>query len=131
MIKLKRSLIVKPYIEDEIKDDDYIDYDKVIEFFPDGTRVTNEYYEKRAIEAENSTTLLGRPSLSGKPSVSPEIKCRVPELMRKDLKQIAKERNQKLSTVIRMALFEYIERNAEVVFEAPVIKKSTKRKKTA
>lgn len=131
MIKLKRSLIVKPYIEDEINNDDYIDYDKVIEFFPDGTRVTNEYYERRAIEAENSPTFLGRPSLSGKQLVSPEIKCRVPELMRKDLKQIAKERNQKLSTVIRMALFEYIERNAEVVFEAPEIKKRTKRKKSA
>ena len=131
MSKLKRIRIVKPYIEDEINEDDYVDFDKVVEFFPDGTRKTNEYYEKLAEEIENTPSFIGRPSLSGKQAISPEIKCRVPELMKHDLLQIAKERNQKLSTVIRMALFEYIERNAEVVFEAPMIKKSTKRKKTA
>ena len=129
MSKLKRIRIVKPYIEDEINEDDYVDFDKVVEFFPDGTRKTNEYYEKLAEEIENTPSFIGRPSLSGKQAISPEIKCRVPELMKHDLLQIAKERNQKLSTVIRIALFEYIDRNTELVFE--VDKPKSKRSKAS
>ena len=64
MSKLKRIRIVKPYIEDEINEDDYVDFDKVVEFFPDGTRKTNEYFEKLAEEIASKGYTFGT-SLQG------------------------------------------------------------------
>lgn len=117
MGKIVTRIIVKPLPEDETRDEDYVDLDKEEIYLSDGTRLTEEIAQKWAEEIETNPIYLGRPSLSGKREISPEVKARVPQRIKDFIEQIAEERNQSVSTIIRQALFEYIERNTEIVHE--------------
>ena len=126
MKKIKTRYIVHPLPIDETRDEDYVDLDKEEIYLSDGTRLTDEIANKWADEIENNPRYSGRPSLTGKKEISPEIKARVPHRLKEFTQQLADERNLTVSTVIREALFEYLERNGEFVHEV----KETKPKRS-
>ena len=126
MKKIKTRYKVHPLPKDETRDEDYVDLDKEEIYLSDGTRLTDEITNKWAHEIENNPRYSGRPSLTGKKEISPEIKARVPQHLKDFTKQLADERNLTVSTVIREALFEYLERNGEFVHEV----KDTKPKRS-
>lgn len=95
----------------DIKQDDYVDLNKEIIMLPNGVRLTNEMAQKWADELEARP--IGRPSLSGESEVSPEIKARVPRLLKEKLEKIAEAEGVNLSAIIRTALFEYTSNHFE------------------
>ncbi len=117
MSKFTTRYVVNPLPEDETRDEDYVDLDKEEIYLSDGTRLTEEIANKWADEIENDPRYSGRPSLTGKKEISPEIKARVPQRLKDFTQQLADERNLTVSSVIRTALFEYLERNGEFVHE--------------
>jgi hypothetical protein len=97
---------------DETRDEDYVDLDKEIIYLPNGIRLTNAIAEKWAAEAESKP--FGRPSLTAAGETSPEIKARVPKSMKADLETIAEQAGVNVSAVIRMALYEYIDKHIDL-----------------
>lgn len=126
MKKVKTRYIVNPLPDDETRDEDYVDLEKEKIYLSDGTRLTDEIAQKWAEEIENNPRYLGRPSLTGKKEISPEIKARVPQRLKDFTQQLANERNLTVSTIIREALLEYLEKNGEFVHEV----KETKPKRS-
>ena len=129
MAKWKTRYIVNPLPDDETRDEDYIDLDVTPMYSSTGVRYTNEMFEKEAEEIEKNPNYFGRPSLSGKQEISPEIKARVPQRLKDFAQQLADERGLTISNVVRAALFEYLERNGEFVHEVEETK--PKRSKTS
>lgn len=71
----------------------------------DGTRIT----EKRAEEiAQEVLKSVGRPSLTGSATHSPEVKARVPKKLKVALDIEAKRRGQTPSALLRLALEEFL-----------------------
>ena len=97
---------------DETRDEDYVDLDKEITYLPNGIRLTNEMAEKWNSEAESRP--FGRPSLTAAGETSPEIKARVPKSMKVDLEAIAGQAGVNVSSIIRMALYEYIDKHIDL-----------------
>jgi predicted HicB family RNase H-like nuclease len=84
-----------------------IDLDKEMILDSTGKRITSKRAEK--IAEEFIAQVVGRPSLTGPSKVSPEIKARVPEKLKKALQREAKRQGQTTSAVIRQALEEYLD----------------------
>jgi predicted HicB family RNase H-like nuclease len=84
-----------------------IDLDKEVIRDSSGKRITSKRAEK--IAEEFIAQVVGRPSLSGPSKVSPEVKARVPEKLKKALEKEAKRQGQTPSAVIRRALEEYLD----------------------
>ena len=84
-----------------------IDLDREVIRDSHGTRITSKHAEK--IVEEVLAQAVGRPSLTGPSKVSPEIKARVPEELKKALVKEAKRQGQTTSAVIRQALEEYLD----------------------
>lgn len=84
-----------------------VDLDKEIIRDSQGRRITSKRAEK--IVEEVIAQAVGRPSLTGPSKVSPEIKARVPEKLKKALQKEAKRQGQTTSAVIRKALEEYLD----------------------
>jgi predicted HicB family RNase H-like nuclease len=84
-----------------------IDLDKEVIRDSTGKRITSKRAEK--IAEEFTAQVVGRPSLTGPSKVSPEIKARVPEKLKKALEKEAKRQGQTPSAVIRQALEEYLD----------------------
>ncbi len=84
-----------------------VDLDKEIIHDSQGRRITSKRAEK--IVEEVIAQAVGRPSLTGPSKVSPEIKARVPEKLKKALQKEAKRQGQTTSAVIRKALEEYLD----------------------
>ncbi len=71
-----------------------------------GRRITNSRAE--TIASETLKRVVGRPSLTGKAKVSPEIKARVPQKLKVKLDSEARRRGQTASSLIREALEKYL-----------------------
>jgi len=71
-----------------------------------GRRITNSRAEK--IASETLKRVVGRPSLTGKAKVSPEIKARVPQKLKVKLNREARRRGETASSLIREALEKYL-----------------------
>ena len=84
-----------------------IDLDKEVIRDSQGKRITSKRAEK--IVEEVVAQVVGRPSLTGPTQVSPEIKARVPERLKRALEKEAKRQGQTPSAVIRQALEEYLD----------------------
>ena len=84
-----------------------IDLDKEVIRDSQGKRITRKRAEK--IVEEVLAQAVGRPSLTGPSKVSPEIKARVPEKLKRALQKEAKRQGQTTSAVIRQALEEYLD----------------------
>ena len=72
-----------------------------------GRRITSKRAEK--IAQEVIAQVVGRPSLTGPTKVSPEIKARVPEELKRALESEAKRQGQTPSALIRRALEEFLD----------------------
>ena len=83
-----------------------VDLDKEVIRDSQGKRITSNRAAK--IVEEVLAQAVGRPSLTGPSKVSPEIKARVPEKLKKALQKEAKRQGQTTSAVIRQALEEYL-----------------------
>ena len=84
-----------------------IDLDKEVIRDSTGKRITSKRAQK--IVEEVLAQAVGRPSLTGPSKVSPEIKARVPEKLKRALQKEAKRQGQTTSAVIRQALEEYLD----------------------
>jgi len=84
-----------------------IDLDKEVIRDSQGKRITSKRAER--IVEEVIAQAVGRPSLTGPSKVSPEIKARVPEKLKRALQKEAKRQGQTTSAVIRQALEEYLD----------------------
>ena len=84
-----------------------VDLDKDVIRDSKGKRITSKRAER--IVEEVIAQAVGRPSLTGPSKVSPEIKARVPEKLKKALEKEAKRQGQTPSAVIRQALEEYLD----------------------
>ena len=71
-----------------------------------GRRITTARAEK--IAADSLKRVVGRPSLSGKAKVSPEIKARVPVKLKAKLDREARRRGETASSLIREALEKFL-----------------------
>lgn len=83
-----------------------IDLDKEVIRDSQGKRITSKRAEE--IVEQVIAQAVGRPSLSGPSKVSPEVKARVPEKLKKALEKEAKRQGQTPSAVIRQALEDYL-----------------------
>lgn len=82
-----------------------IDLDTEVVLDKDGTRIT----EKRAQEiVQEVINCVGRPSLTGPATHSPEVKARVPEKLKVALEIEAKRRGQTPSALLRQVLEEFL-----------------------
>ena len=84
-----------------------VDLDKEVIRDSQGKRITSKRAER--IVEEVIAQAVGRPSLTGPSKVSPEIKARVPEKLKRALQKEAKRQGQTTSAVIRQALEEYLD----------------------
>jgi predicted HicB family RNase H-like nuclease len=84
-----------------------IDLDKEVIRDSTGKRITSKRSEK--IAEEFIAQVVGRPSLTGPSKISPEIKARVPEKLKKALEKEAKRQGQTPSALIRQALEEFLD----------------------
>jgi len=80
----------------------YVDLNKEIVLLKNGERLTEA--KARQITKEVLKQVQGRPSLTGPKKVSPEVKARVPEKLKKRLVREAKRRKVTTSVIIREAL---------------------------
>lgn len=71
-------------------------------------RLIDEEYVRRAVEDVHR--VLGRPSLSGMPSSSPQVVVRMPPQLRDAAKELAAREGITLSELTRRALEEHIQR---------------------
>ncbi|MFM8514982.1 MAG: ribbon-helix-helix protein, CopG family [Actinomycetota bacterium] len=74
---------------------------------PDGSRITERRAQRWAREAERRGP--GRPSLDGGSSVSPDIKARVPAVLRARLMVLADKEGVPVSEIVRRALESYVD----------------------
>ena len=84
-----------------------IDLDKSVVRDRQGRRITERSSQRIAKTALKN---LGRPSLSGRAEISPEIKARVPKALKRKIDSLARQRGVTTSTLIRDALERYIRR---------------------
>ena len=73
----------------------------------DGSRITERRAQRWAREAENRGP--GRPSLDGGDEVSPDIKARVPAVLRARLHLLARKEGVPVSEIVRRALAAYLD----------------------
>lgn len=82
-----------------------IDLDLEVVLDKDGTRITEKRAQEIAREVINS---VGRPSLTGPATHSPEVKARVPRRLKVALEREAERRGQTPSALLRQALEEFL-----------------------
>lgn len=84
-----------------------IDLDKEVVLDKRGRRITEERAQQIARQILREV-VAGRPSLTGAGKVSPEVKARVPQVMKDKLEHEAKKLGVSPSSLIRQALEEYL-----------------------
>ena len=82
-----------------------IDLRKTVVLDKDGTRITPSRVKNIVKEVHQ---VLGRPSLTGSPVHSPEVKARVPHTLKRALQKEAERRGQTSSALLREALEQYL-----------------------
>jgi len=83
-----------------------VDLDQQVVLLKNGERLTE--VKARQIVRETIKRVHGRPSLTGAKKVSPEVKARVPEKLKKRLDREVKRRGETPSAIIREALESYL-----------------------
>jgi hypothetical protein len=85
---------------------DDVNLDREVVLLKNGERLTE--VKARQIARETLKRVHGRPSLTGAKKVSPEVKARVPEKLKKRLDREVKRRGETPSAIIREALESYL-----------------------